>query len=386
MPALPPGGPLPRPPGAFSRAFWLLCAATAAVMFGVQMLTASLPLYAARLGASDAVLGMMAGAVALASLASRPWVGAWLDAGGAPAALLAGIALYVVAALGYWAWAAVSGLLVFRAVTGLAVALFHTAGQTLTVGLAPPERLSQALSLYSLTLPVVQLAGPPVGVAVARWLGDPGLFLAVSAVSVAGFALAWPLRTRAPAARPRARRLLHRAVLRFGVWMLLLMLPFGTNQALLAVHASRRGLDNPGVVFTAMAVGLLLGLLAASRLSAGRNLRALVAWGLGATAGGMWAAAALGGWWLVLAGLASGLGFGVAQPMVYALVADRVPADERGSAMATVGVLLEVGIALGAIGGGLVARAVGLGPMFVLAGFAPAVGIGLVVATARHEA
>jgi MFS family permease len=380
-----PGVPPPRPPGPFSRAFWLLCAATAVTMLGAQMLTASLPLYAARLGADDAVLGMMAGAVAVVSLASRPWIGVWLDAGGAPAALLAGVALYAVAALGYWAWAAVAGLLVFRALTGLAVALFHTAGQMLTVGLAPRDRLGQALSLYSLTLPVVQLIGPPAGVAVARGFGDPGLFLSVTAVTAVGFGLAWPLRGGAPAARASARRLLHRAMTRLGTWMLLLMLPFGTNQALLAVHAARRGLDNPGVVFTAMAAGVLVGLLASSRLSSRRNLHDLIIGGLGVAALGMWTTAAFHGWWLVLGGVCSGVGFGLAQPMVYALAADRVPATERGSAMATVGVFLEVGSGVGAIGGGLVARAAGLPVMFTLAGVAPALGVVLVLA-ARNRA
>jgi MFS family permease len=381
-----PGAP-PRSPGAFTRAFWLLCASTATVMLGVQLLTASLPLYAVRVGADDAVLGLMVGAVAGASLASRPWIGVWLDAGGAPAALLAGIALYAVAALGYWTWAAVAGLLVFRAVTGVAVALFHTAGQTLTVDLASPERLGAALSLYSLTLPVAQLIGPPVGVVVARGLGDAGLFLSVAATAAAGFALAWPLRRRAAVARTPARRLLlNRAAFSLGGWMLLLMVPFGTNVALLAVHASRRGLDNPGVVFTAMAVGLLLGLLAASRFSSRRDLRALIILGLGMAAVGMWTTAAFHGWWLVLAGGCSGLGLGVAQPLVYALVADRVPAAERGSAMATVGMFLEVGIGVGAIGGGLVARAAGLPLMFVLAGLAPALGVILVLAAARNRA
>ncbi len=58
----------------------------------------------------------------------------------------------------------------------------------------------------------------------------------------------------------------------------------------------------------------------------------------------------------------------MAQPAIYALGSDLVAAHERGSAMGTLGVFLEFGIAAGAIGGGIVGREFGLHTTYLLAG------------------
>jgi len=347
-------------------------------------LTASLPLYAVRLGADDAALGLMAGVISLVSLAGRPWAGAWIDAGGSVPALLTGGVVFAVCAAGYWLASSVAILLAFRALTGVSVALFTTSGQTLAVNLSPPQRRGEAYSLYSITYPLAQIFGPPAGVIVTRVTGYPGLFAVCIAVCLAGAVMAWPLRAVRQGARGSTRRrLLNRLVLTPGVWMLMLMVAFGANIALLAVHASRRGVANPGVVFTAQAMGLLVALLLIYRLSDRIGRMAIVLPGMALAALGMWATALSSGWTLVLAGALSGAGLGAAQPMLFALGADMVPPEERGSAMATLGVFLEIGIGIGAIGGGIVGRAFGLEMMFGLAGLSPALGAALVFAQAR---
>lgn len=374
MPGPTPGAAL-RAPGIFTPAFAALWAATAAVIFGTQLLTASLPLYAVRLGASDAVVGLMAGAIAAVSLVARPMVGIWLDRGGVVAAFLTGIALVGAAALGYWAVASVAGVLLFRALTGLAIAMHNTAGQLLAVTLAPEGRVAETVSLYSLTGPVSQLVAPPIGVALAAALGYPALFVVCAGVSLAALLVGRAIRVPPARAATRRRALwLNRRVLLPGVWMLTLMVPFGANVGLLAVHASRRGLANPGVVFTAMAAGLLLALLTLARRTDRGRPAAFIVPGLVLGALAMWLTALASGSVLVVAGLLGGVSLGVAQPVLYAVSAALVPAGERGSALATMGVFLELGIGLGAIGGGLAGRAWGLGTMFALAGAAPALG------------
>src|SRR3989442_13317599 len=82
----------------------------------------------------------------------------------------------------------------------------------------------------------------------------------------------------------------------------------------------------------------------------------------------MWTLGLVSGWWLLLGALLTGAGQGMTQPAIYALGSDLVAGYERGSAMGTLGVFLEIGIAAGAIGGGGVGRGGGLGTTFLLAG------------------
>ncbi|MDR7419864.1 MAG: MFS transporter [Armatimonadota bacterium] len=370
-----PGAPSSRPPGVFTSAFLALSLMSLVTYFGVQLLTASFPLYAAQLGADDAAIGLLVGVIATVSLVLRPFAGWWLDRGLVIPALVAGILTYIISAVGYWIAASVAVLLAARAFTGAGVALFVTGGQTLTVSLAPAERRGEALSLYAITHPLAQILAPPIGVAVAQAFGYRWLFAACIAIHLIGLALMWPLRgVRAPA-RPHTRlRLIHPAVLLPGVWMLALMVTYGAALGLLAVHAARRGLGNPGVVFTAMAVGLLAVLLTVGRVSDRAGRRAMIVPGMALAACGMGLAAVLHGWALTLAGAVMGIGLGLAQPSLFAAGVDLVADEERGRAIATMGLFLEVGIGLGAIGGGVLARSVGTDVMFGVAGMFPALG------------
>jgi MFS family permease len=358
----------------FTRAFLVLSLASFITFLSVQLLTASLPLYAVRLGASDAVLGWMAGVIAVVSLVARPWVGQWLDRGGSVAALALGILAFVISAAGYWLAGSVVMLLVFRSLTGLGVALFTTAGQTLTVNLTPPQRRGEALSLYAVWHPIALIVGPPVGVAIAHAMGFPTLFAACMAIGLLGLGLTWPLRTLRSDSEGHRPLLFNRTVWLPGTWMAFLMVPYGANIGLLAVHAARRGLANPGIVFTAMALGLLAILLSVGRRSDRSARTAIIVPGMLIAACGMWATAVSHGWGLLAGGALSGIGLGLAQPALLALGVDLVPPEDRGSAMATLGMFLEIGIWFGAVAGGLIARSFGTGIMFGLAGVAPAAG------------
>lgn len=378
-----PGAPARRPPGVFTRGFLALSLASFVTYFSVQLLTAGLPLYAVRLGASDAVLGWMAGVIAVVSLASRPWVGVWIDRGGAVPALMLGILAFMLSAAGYWLAASVTVLLIFRSLTGLGVALFVTAGQTLAVNLTPRERRGEALSLYAVWHPVALVIGPPVGVAIADGMGYPVLFAACIAIGLLGLSLTWPLRAPRPISSTPRPLFFNRTVWTPGIWMACLMVPYGANVGLLAVHAARRGLANPGLAFTAMAAGLLAILLSVGRRSDRAVRTAFIVPGMFAAALGMWTTAAVHGWALLIGGMLSGAGLGLAQPALHALGIDLVPSEERGSAMATLGIFLEIGIWLGAVGGGMVARSFGTGVMFALAGLTPAAGAMLAAVSSR---
>src|SRR5713226_10641489 len=89
------------PPPLFPRSFLLLWCVTFLAYFSFQLTTASLPLFALTLGADDAAIGLLTGVIALASLVSRPWVGRWLDRGGARWSILAAGSLFAMSSVGF---------------------------------------------------------------------------------------------------------------------------------------------------------------------------------------------------------------------------------------------------------------------------------------------
>jgi MFS family permease len=359
------------------RSFALLWLVALLGYLGFQLTTAGLPLYAVALGADDAAVGLLTGVIALTSLVSRPWVGRWLDRGGARWALVASGGFFAVSAVGFAASSSVQALVGFRVLSGLGIALLSTASQLLAVLLAPPARRGEALSVLALALSLGQGIGPAVGVAVAARAGYRSLFGLCAAGSAAAALLALSLPGASSTSTGRSgARLFHPGVILPGVVLMALMTSFGVNFGLLAVHAGRRGLANPGVAFAAFAAGQVLSQVLLRRISDRLGRRTAIVPGLALVAAGMVLTGVARGWPLVAGTLLVGVGQGVAQPALLALASDLAGADERGSALATMGIFLELGIGAGAIGGGLVGRALGLQVTYLLAaGAAAAVGV-----------
>src|SRR2546428_691210 len=124
------------------------------------------------------------------------------------------------------------------------------------------------------------------------------------------------------------------------------------NCGLLPFHAGSRGLGNPGLVFAASAVGQISTQARLRRVSGQFGRGAAIGPGLVLTALGMLTLGLVSGWWLLLGALLAGAGQGMTQPASYALGSDLGACYEPGSAMGTLGVFLEIGIAAGAVGGG----------------------------------
>ena len=371
-----------------SGPFLRLCLVGLAASFGFHLLTASLPLYAVSLGADDAQIGLLGGSVAGVALGFRAVAGWWIDVGGSGVPpLLVGIALYPLCALVYGSVGAITLVQAVRAVSGVGVAFFSTATQALAVDLNPPERRAEALSLYGIGHTFAQGFAPPAGVAIVQAAGYRALFGLCVVVGLISVILAWPLRSipRVPA-QGRRRRVLHRSAVLPGILLMAIMVPFGASFALLPVHAGRRGLSNPGLVFIAFAAGVFLAQLVAGRLSDRYGRSAVILPSMLTAAASMWAIAGFSGWWLFVATALCGIGIGAGLPSLYAMAADLAPDDSRGAAMGTLGVFHEIGIAAGAIGGGFIGRAVGLGEMFAIAGFMPAAAAVLVVLRRQRQA
>jgi MFS family permease len=351
------------------RAFLTLWLVTFLGYLSFQLLTASLPLYAVTLGADDATLGALAGVIALISLLSRPWVGWWLDRGEARWGMAVAGGIYALSAVGFLSSRSVVALVGFRAFTGLAIALAATTSLVLTVALAPEHRRGEALSLLSLSNSIGQGVGPATGIAIAAHAGYAGLFAtcALLGAVAGGFALNLRIGRSVHATRPRDRRVIHSGVLVPGLILTPLSLSFGVAFALLAVHASRRGLANPGLAFVTVAGGQILAQTLLRHLSDRIGRRATIAPGLVLVAAGMGIMAGTAGLWLLFGGLLFGIGLGTAVPTMYALVSDLVTSDERGRAMGTLGLFHEIGIGTGAIGGGAVGQLFGLQTAFALA-------------------
>jgi len=334
-------------------AFALLWVATFCIFFSFYLVLPALPVYAVHLGIREAGVGVVIGVFAFASMVWKPWAGWVIDWRGRRPILRVGAALFALANLGYpWTRSAAS-LFVVRLVHGTGMGLFPTAGAAVVADLAPAGRRGEAMGLFGLAPNLALALGPALGGVIEARAGFTGLCLVALGLAIlgTGLTLGVPETGRAVPRPPfRVRNLLARQALHPAVITCLLFLHYGALMGFLPLLAHARGAESPGWFFTLMAVALLTVRTKAGQLSDRFGRPAVIAPALVVVAISLAVVAAARAPWAIYgAGLLFGLGFGSAQPALMAWVADLVPPNDHGRALATFYTAWELGIGGGQV-------------------------------------
>jgi MFS family permease len=310
----------------------------------------------------------------------RPPAGWLIDTRGTRPILVAGMAVFLLASLGYLVTTGVQTILALRLFHGIGMGLFPTAATVVIAELAPASRRGEAMGWFGITNSLGLILGPVLGPAIATRLGFPQLFLLSAGIAAAGLACIYGVPAGEPPVRrsrlPRPGDLFSRAAVLPSLILLLLYVPYGSVLAFIPLVSANRGLANPGIFFAVFALAMLLVRAKAGELSDRRGRLAVILPGMCVAAISLLVLGLTEGAGGVLAaGAVLGLGFGCAQPALMALTADRVSPGERGKAMGTLYTAWELGIAAGAAGSGWLLNVTDYGTLFLVGAVIPLAGV-----------
>lgn len=337
---------------------------------GFQLLSPTLPVFAVRLGGNEGSAGMVVGFFTLAAVLVRPVTGWALDAYGRYALLMAGTALTFAVIVGHEWVTAIPLLMVLRFAHGATFAVSTTAGGTLASDLIPRSRLGEGMGFFTVAMSLPMAVGPLVGLALIAGGDFTWLFVLGGGLTAASFLLGLGLRVPAHqrSRRPFGLRAMYeRAAMFPSLLVLLLTMTYGPVISFIALLGEERRIANVGLFFTVYAVVQTLTRPVSGRLADRRGYGRTAAGGLVITAAAVVTIALSNG----LPGLAAaavlyGVGFGTAQPSLNALAVNRVAPARRGAATAAFFTSFDLGVAIGSIGGGLVATALSLDAVFLV--------------------
>lgn len=363
------------------RELALLCTAGAMAATGYTMLGLLTPLVALRFGAGPAAVGALVSAGFVLPLFLAVPAGTWADRWGARRMVRIGFVTFGAAALPMVLWPSWPTLILGFALANLAHLVYIVGSQALVADLGEPGPAREsAYGWWTTSVAVGQAVGPLAGGIALDLFGAQTGFAGMVVVMGLAFVLTLPMRvagqlesTPARFEWATARRLL------------------GDRTVGLAMLTSSAALWAVTVQNTFLPVHLELLAVPAAAIGALLSLRALVAvavrpWmpRLVAALGGRertvvltllsmsigLVGVAFGGSWWLLAGfmVVFGAGFGLSQPVSMVMVADRVPARERGAAL---GVRLtgnRLAQLMSPVALAFVAERFGLPPFFVLHG------------------
>jgi len=351
-------------------------------MTGFYLLLATVPQYAASVGAGGIGAGFATGALMLATVLCElvtPWL---LAAFGYRAMLAAGLLLLGLPALVLPATVRLAAILAVCLVRGAGLAIMVVT-PALVADLVPPERLGEGMGIFGVVATVPALLGLPLGTWLVSHAGYRAVFVAGALAPLAGLgavpALAPHARSPEPPVTLRAT-LRAPGVLRPSLIFFVTAMSAGVTVSFVPVAAVGRA---------AGAVSLALfahgGATAAIRWWAGVHVdrhgvgRILVPAAL-VGAAGLLTLAGTSSPYLVVAGAGLvGAGFGAAQSDSITTMLRCAPAAS-GAVSALWNASYDAGFAAGGAGFGLLAAGVGYPLAFVVAAFLVPAALGALAA------
>jgi MFS family permease len=334
--------------------------------------------FLADLGASDTQIGLIYGATAVASIAMRPLLGTVMDRYGRRPVIMVGNVLNVVfvllyltvSTLGPWVY-------VVRVGHGVAEAMLFSALFTYGTDVIPKSRRTEGIALFGVSgLLPIGIAGI-VGDFVLSIAGFRELFLTAAGFAVITLLLSLPLSERRPTLKPGESPR--------GFWSIVTqrnLLPiwwmigsFSTALTGYFVFIRRyvddTGFGSVGLFFsTYVAVAILERVFLGWLPDRVGRMRVLYP-SLGILVIGFLVLAGAGSWvGVAIAGAFCGAGHGFIFPILTALLVDRAPETDRGSAMSFFTALFDVGTLIGGPALGAIIDTAGWGPMYVATGVA----------------
>ena len=369
----------PDPPAErlWTRAFVALALADLAYFTAAGILILITPLFAKdALGADPVGVGLAVGAFSVTALVLRPWTGRMADLRGRRPMLIAGASLCAASIAAHALSDSLAILVALRLLLGVAEALFFVAGFAMLADLAPPNRAGEALSYNSLAL----YLGLAIGPSIAEILFERGsyglVWVGATALAIAATALAFLLpetRSRDTSDEAAPFVLVHRGVLGPSLALFSGITAMAGFLAFVAIYGRDvLGLDGAGPVL--MAYGLtVVGLrIAFAKLPDRVPPYPLAAGALALIAVGMFLAGTLtteAG--LLLGSVVMAIGVAFVTPAVFRIVTMRTSPADRGVALGTVSLFLDLAFGGGPVLIGFVADAAGI-PMGFLLGSAVA--------------
>lgn len=341
----------------WTKPYSLMIGGSLFLFIAFYMLYPTLPLFIKQMGGNETHVGLAMGLFMLASVLFRPLVGGLLDRFGRRPFIVWGILLFGVAMALYGWVGGIVVLLGLRLLHGMSWAVSSTAMQTAITDLIPPARRGEGLGWLGLAMTLAMAIGPLFGVWVIGSLSYQALFYiavgfsAVALLLTVGVKL--PFRPQEGASRIEV---VEPSVLPIAIAVFFLFIAYGGITTFVPLFADSIGV-NAGAFFLAFAATLALSRPLSGKLADRYGETVVIIPALAITVAGLLALSLSNGLWgLLVAAVLYGIGFGSAHPVLHATAIRLARPDRKGVANASFSTAIDLGIGLGAILLGWVAR------------------------------
>ncbi len=369
----------------WSRDFVINLLVAHLLLAGFFSLFMVVPGFIDKLGGKEWEIGVIIATFGLAGVIFRPMAGKWILKSGPKRVIMFGILIFVGTTVLYIPLPSEWWIVPVRMAQGVGLAIAPVATSTVVANLAPESRRGEGMSYMGNSISIAQLYAPPIGFFIADSFSFSLAFIVASAVALVSFFVCLTMsdsRTRMPITPENENEMSDAPFIsRPAIFPTLIFLTYAFTMApvstFLPMLSDVRELGvNPGFYFTILSGMTMLTTLLSGRIADKFGRSAVIIPGLtlvsvamfmlsGSFTSGMFFGAAF----------FHGVGYGLIYPGINSLVIDRVPANERGSAIGTLQQAWDIGASGGNFIVGPIIGALGVGSAFVVVGAGAATGV-----------
>ena len=404
----------------FTQNFLYIFLATFAFFAGFVFFFPVLPIFIDELGGTPALIGALLGGSSIVSICLRPFSGRLVDSQGRKRYLTLGAVLLTVSSFSYELVTDTIFLWPVRLAAGAGISLFFTASLAYMGDITPEAKRGQAMGYWGMANNVALALGPLLATTVLKagflhgfernlrgWYPGNGsevggndlnfasAFLVAGIIGLICVVLSQRLtEVYVPVKLPKVsvvelvKGAINRKALFPATLNLLAVLNFVSLNIFVPVYAEEIGVANVGLSFYATFAAFIV----ISRLLFGRILDrfpraySIIPGFLVMSAATMSLGLVQQVWMLPVAAALVGLGSGVVQPGLQALLLDKVQGERLGSASATFALGVDVGLFAGGFILGLVLQLTDFRVMYLAAGMAGLSAAAILITATLREA
>ena len=326
--------------------------------------------YVMTFGADITTASAVSGILSLVAMFMCPVAGVLSDRINKKKLLIITEAAYAVC-LGLHAFArSLIALLLLRAVTGI----FFSLSNVLTIAYAssyiPKSRMGEGIGYFGLVVPLVQAAGPSIGLGLRDSIGYGAVFTGAAIAALAAMICVAVLPYNAPEPSGQKKTLKFNDIfaVRF-IWLMLLTALFSSANGLISTYldilASERSITNISIFFTVFSVVLIIFKPLTGKLLDSRGMYLVIIPAVVFAALGMFFVGIASSLWVMLiAAVCKALGQGAGTPTIQAHAVKMLDKSHSGVAVSTIQIGQSLGNSIAPVLGSFLVKPFGYTTMF----------------------
>ena len=351
--------------------FVMLFCANFLMAFAFYLLMPTLPFYLISVWHLDkGMAGLVLASYVIASIASRPFSGYFVDRFSRKNLYIIFFILFVILFEGYVIAGSLLLFIIFRILHGVIWGTLTTASNTLVLDITPSSRRGEAIGIFGLSSNIAMAVGPMTGLILYESLPFNYIFYTAAIAGIIGVLLALPMKVPARLKSIREPLSLDRFVLLkgipSGINLILITVSYGMIFSFSAMYGKENNIGNPGAYFIIMAFGIMFSRMIGGKLVDKGRLNEVSIWAMIILTIGM---LMLSSFHYSIAFFSSafvvGFGFGLLFPALQTLMVNLSSHNQRGTAISTFFIAFDLGVGTGMFLGGKIGEMLGLSWSFL---------------------